>query len=173
MRSRLGQVLYAKSHRNRMKNRICKQIDNSTTQLRSFKINLTLHSQKWSISNFSYSLTRNITSHSMKNLAFHSLLRWKMNYTPEPILTTSLIHFSLGRLGECTFWTWQWKCLTSTVSQFSHCEYDKLSQSLWRDFYCQALCEDHVKLGHQAALGKIHRSSILGSNNDAGSKNYH
>ena len=56
---------------------------------------------------FPCSLTRNITSHSMKNLAFHSLLRWEMIILP--ILTTSFIHFSLGRLGECTFWTWDWK----------------------------------------------------------------
>ena len=34
------------------------------------------HSQEWSISNFPCSLTRNITSHRMKNFAFHSLLRW-------------------------------------------------------------------------------------------------
>ena len=26
-----------------------------------------------------------------------------------PILTTSRIHFSFRRLGECTFWTWEWK----------------------------------------------------------------
>ena len=43
----------------------------------------------------------------MKNLAFHSLLRWKVIVLP--MLTTSCIHFSLGRLGECTFWTWEWK----------------------------------------------------------------
>ena len=42
-----------------------------------------------------------ITSRSMKNLAFHSLLRWKMIVLPTP--TPSLIHFSLMRLGECTF----------------------------------------------------------------------
>ena len=43
--------------------------------------------------NFPCSLTRNITSHSMENLAFHSLLRWKMIMLP--ILTTSPIHLSL------------------------------------------------------------------------------
>ena len=67
------------------------------------------HSQEQSnISNFSCSLTSNIASHSMKKLAFHSLLRWKMIILP--ILTTSLIHFSLGRLGEieCSFRTWEW-----------------------------------------------------------------
>ena len=42
------------------------------------------------------SLTRNITSHSMKNLAFHSLHRWKVVILP--ILPTSLIHLSLKGL---------------------------------------------------------------------------
>ena len=59
------------------------------------------------MSNFLCSLTSNITSNSMRNLAFHSLLRWKMIMLP--ILITSPIHFSLGRLGECSFWTWEWK----------------------------------------------------------------
>ena len=36
---------------------------------------LSFHSQEWSISNFPFSLTRSIASHSMKNLPFHSLLR--------------------------------------------------------------------------------------------------
>ena len=43
------------------------------------------------MSNFPCSLTRNITSHSMKNLAFHSFLRWKIIILP--ILTASLINF--------------------------------------------------------------------------------
>ena len=51
------------------------------------------HSQEWSISNFPCSLTRNIASPSMKNLAFHSLHVWQM--ITLPLLTTSLIHFSL------------------------------------------------------------------------------
>ena len=59
------------------------------------------------MSNFLCSLASNITSNSMRNLAFHSLLRWKMIILPIPI--TSPIHFSLGRLGECSFWTWEWK----------------------------------------------------------------
>ena len=43
------------------------------------------------------SLTRNITSHNMKNLAIHSLLRWKMIILP--ILTTSLTcTFLVGRM---------------------------------------------------------------------------
>ena len=46
--------------------------------------------------------TRNITSHSMKNLGFHSSLRWKMIILP--ILTTSLIHWEI-----VLFWAWKWK----------------------------------------------------------------
>ena len=60
------------------------------------------HSQEWSMSNFSCSLTNNSTSHSMENLPFHNSLRWKM--IALPILTTSLIHFLFKRFGECTFW---------------------------------------------------------------------
>ena len=40
----------------------------------------TILPQEWSISNFPRSLTRNIPSHSMKNLAFHSLLRLRWLY---------------------------------------------------------------------------------------------
>ena len=65
--------------------------------------------QDWSNSNFPCNLTRNITSHSMKNLAFHSLLRWKM--ITLPILTNITYTFLLERLGECTFWAWEWKGL--------------------------------------------------------------
>ena len=46
------------------------------------KRNLPFPSQEWSISNFICSLTRNITSHSMKNLAFNILLKWKMIIPP-------------------------------------------------------------------------------------------
>ena len=49
--------------------------------------------KSYQFSNFSGSLTRNITSHSMENLAFHSFLRLKMIILP--ILTISLIHLSL------------------------------------------------------------------------------
>ena len=59
------------------------------------------HSWEWSMSNFSCSLSLNITSHRMENLAFHSLLRWEIII--RPILTTSLIHRLLKLLGECTF----------------------------------------------------------------------
>ena len=53
-----------------------------------------------SISNFTYSLARNTTQHSMKNLAFHSLLRWMMNILE--ILTNSLNAFLLKTLEVCT-----------------------------------------------------------------------
>ena len=58
------------------------------------------------MSNFSCSLTRNITSHSKENLAFHTLLRWKMIIIQ--ILATPLMHFPFKRLGECTFWAQEW-----------------------------------------------------------------
>ena len=54
----------------------------SYQSLQSLYTKLPLHSQEWSISNFLCSLTRNFTSHSMENLAFHSLLRWKMITLP-------------------------------------------------------------------------------------------
>ena len=41
------------------------------------------------MSNFPCSVTRNITSHSVKNVAFHRLFRWKMIILL--ILTTSLV----------------------------------------------------------------------------------
>ena len=65
--------------------------------------NAQFHSQEGSISNSPCSFTRNITPHSMKNLAFHSLLRWRMIYTTNshPLTYTCI----LKRLGECTFWT--------------------------------------------------------------------
>ena len=47
-----------------------------------------VHSQEWLISNLPCRLTRNITSHSMKNLAFHSLLRWKMIILPHTFYVT-------------------------------------------------------------------------------------
>ena len=74
------------------------------------------HSQEWSISNCHCTLTRNITLHSMKNLAFHSLIRWMMIILP--ILTTSLV---IKRLGECTFWTWEWKAavVLTQISAYS------------------------------------------------------
>ena len=86
------------------------------------------HSQEWSMSNFHCSLTRNITSLSMKNLAFHSLRRWKMMILE--IFTTLLIHLYLkgwknvlfqSELSDCTWW--QSKptlyCSGSTMHQYA------------------------------------------------------
>ena len=67
----------------------------------SVAFGLPFHSQEWSISDFPCCLTRNITSHSMKNLAFQSLLRWKMIILL--ILTTSLIHLSGLKVGRMYF----------------------------------------------------------------------
>ena len=55
-----------------------------------------VHSQEWSISTFLCSLTWNITSYSMENLAFHSLLTW-MIIIILPILSVSLNISRLGR----------------------------------------------------------------------------
>ena len=60
------------------------------------------HSQEWSISNSPVASPEVL---HMKNLGFHSLLRWKTIMLP--IRTASLIHLWLGEL--CTFWTWEWK----------------------------------------------------------------
>ena len=104
----------ANSHYNNLNAPLLKGLENVLFELGSERNGQPFHSQEWSISNFSCILTGNIAPHSMKNLAFHSLLRWKMIILP--ILITSLIHFSLGRLGECTFWTWEWKKgLTSSL----------------------------------------------------------
>ena len=51
----------------------------------------TLKSDQYQVSP-QFSLTKNMTSHSMKNLAFHKLTQMKDDATI-PILTTSLTHF--------------------------------------------------------------------------------
>ena len=72
---------------------------------------------KWQLSTFSLprvinvrfpcSLSSNSTSHSMKNLAFHSLLGWKIIILPNSHCITYT--FLYKRLGECTFWSWEWR----------------------------------------------------------------
>ena len=63
---------------------------------------LPLHSQvEWPMSNFPWTLTRNITQYSMKNLPFHTLLRRKIIRLP--ILTTSLIYVYLWKVGRTYF----------------------------------------------------------------------
>ena len=71
------------SHNSKMK-------QNAIQGKTSFPCEPTLSHQEWSISNFPCSLARNVTSHIMKNFAFHSLLRWKMIILT--ILTTPRIH---------------------------------------------------------------------------------
>ena len=84
---------------------------------------------RMTMSNFHCGLTRNITPHSMEKVAFHSLLRWEMIILP--ILTTSLIHFSLGKLGECTFWT-----LSESVRARLHMQFfDAISDAISRTKY--------------------------------------
>ena len=78
------------------------------------------------MSNFPCSIPRNIASHSMKNMAFHSLLRWKMILLP--ILTTSLMHFYLQGLENVLFELrserikdklhFLWKCQSAQLSVF-------------------------------------------------------
>ena len=48
-----------------------------------------------------------MTSHSMENLTFHSLLRLKVIVLQ--ILATSLIQLLFEKLEEYTFWAQEWK----------------------------------------------------------------
>ena len=50
------------------------------------------------MSNFPCSLTRNITSHSMENMAFHSLLRRKIIILPTHYLTYTFSLLKVGRM---------------------------------------------------------------------------
>ena len=47
-----------------------------------------------------------IRSHSSENLAFHTFLRRKMTLLPNSHCNAYTCHYE--RLGECTFWTWEW-----------------------------------------------------------------
>ena len=69
------------------------------------------------MSKFPCSLTRNMTSHSMENLTFHSLLRWKVIILQ--IIATSLIQSLFERLGEYTFWAFWVKGLRSYCNALS------------------------------------------------------
>ena len=63
---------------------------------------------QWSSSNFSCSLTSNKLRRTIwRTWLFIAYSDWKMIILP--ILTVSLTNFSLKRLGECTFWAWEWK----------------------------------------------------------------
>ena len=77
---------------------------------------------EWSMSKFPCSLTRNMTSHSMENLTFHSLLRWKVIILQ--ILATSLIQspvISAPALREReTSAPWKWKSWTRGDQREEH-----------------------------------------------------
>ena len=53
------------------------------------------------------SLARNMTLHSRENLAFHRFTQMKEDYTTKSHYRTHIFPFE--RLGECTFWTWEWE----------------------------------------------------------------
>ena len=100
----LSQVYYARSECTSRKLRSSSLSRLLAVRQKSLKPRLkSSHSKEWSISNFPYSLARNITSRSMKNLAFHSLLGSKI------IILPINSHHITCTLGECTFWTWEWK----------------------------------------------------------------
>ena len=84
------------------------------------------------MSNFPCSLTRNITSHSMKNLAFHCLLRWKM--IALQILTTSYPY--IYRLEKCAFWTY----MVRLAVQFTITYCILHSRTLRRSLYSWSRC---------------------------------
>ena len=98
--------LYYKFSLHHSYNRFLKGWENTIFELRSERVNpFTPKSDQCQIS--PCSLTRNITPHSMKNLTFHSLLRWKVIILQ--ILATSLIQSLFERLGEYTFRAQEWK----------------------------------------------------------------
>ena len=84
------------------------------------------------MSNFPCSLTRNITSHSMKNLAFHCLLWWKM--ITLQILTTSYPY--IYRLEKCAFWTY----MVRLAVQFTITYCILHSRTLRRSLYSWSRC---------------------------------
>ena len=92
------------------------------------------HFQEWPISHFSCSLTRNITSHSMKHLPYSD--EWWLYYQ------FSLPHLQytclFRRLGECTFWTWEWKGIPTHIPHRNdhHCSHKgKIHKSLLPPFH--------------------------------------
>ena len=101
--------------------------------------------QECPISNFLCSLTRNMTSHSMENFAFHSLLRWEMIMLP--IRTTSLINCFLGswenvlsELGSASLTPNRQWTVGSTLSGFS-------TKINWRLVHTENWCDaDHTLL---------------------------
>ena len=68
--------------------------------------------------NFACSLTTNITSHSMENLAFHSFTQTKDNNTTNSHYLPCTFLFK--RLGECTFWTNHYSIQTVLACVMKH-----------------------------------------------------
>ena len=56
------------------------------------------HSQEWSMSNFPCSFIKNITSHSMENLIYNSLLRWRYFTTNSHCLTYTFLFRKVRRM---------------------------------------------------------------------------
>ena len=69
-------------------------------------------SLKWSIINFPHSPTRNITSHSVKNLTFRSLLRWKIVILP--ILKKLMYILNIVKAGLKKTWVKGLTCLPTS-----------------------------------------------------------
>ena len=68
-----------------------------------FSMHQRFHSQEWSKSIFSCCVNKSITKHSMKNLAFHTLFRWRMIVLPILYSLHHLVYISLKRLGRMYF----------------------------------------------------------------------
>ena len=111
-----------------------------------------------SVSSLPCNLIRNITSHSLKNLAFQRLLRWKVlvmllylchilvstpygcvlnicDYTTNSDATL-LIHFLIKPLGECTLWAhslWFSSCLVINFSPVQTVPNDVQIRSWWAE----------------------------------------
>ena len=92
-----------------------------------------------SISNSSCSLTRYITSHSMKNLTFHSLLRWNMIITTNSHYLTYT--FLFRKVGRMYFLNFNWAGCTLQCCNLGVCasDIDKQFLTEW-DFYSCPLC---------------------------------
>ena len=112
--------------------------------------------------NLSCSLTRNRTSHSMKNLAFHGLLRWKMILLTNSHYITK--HFSLGgwenvllELGSerVKLYTSNWKGSSATPIQTKR-------TFPWKDTFLHGFIWSSLMIGRlREATQKNSPSSVL------------
>ena len=111
------------------------------------------HSQVWSISNFPCTLTKNIMSHSMTNLAFHSLLRLKIIYyqfyfTHTFSLQVGRMYFlNLGVQGLCGITLAPWtRWIPNLLS-------DNKVQNKWKSLWLSGEwhCNREVNVVHSSA----------------------